>query len=175
MIRRPPRSTLFPYTTLFRSKVYRIRKDVRGRGRRRRGAAQIVVVVVEGRERARESRGKLGAVARLIGHERLGVEVRASLKIRGGKLKRRRSVDQAARYQQITVIARRGAHGARDGSPQHLPGIEAPPHPPARLDTLAGAVLVLDRGAHRVAHARGELDLGLQESAGEGLVESRRR
>src|SRR5256885_10893976 len=26
MIRRPPRSTLFPYTTLFRSKVYRIIK-----------------------------------------------------------------------------------------------------------------------------------------------------
>src|SRR3712207_6972181 len=31
MIRRPPRSTLFPYTTLFRS-----RRASRGRGRRRR-------------------------------------------------------------------------------------------------------------------------------------------
>src|SRR2546430_13756156 len=60
MIRRPPRSTLFPYTTLFRS-------------------------VVEGRERAREPRGKLGAVARLIGHERLGAEARAPLKIRGDR------------------------------------------------------------------------------------------
>src|SRR5205807_9230642 len=89
-------------------KVDRIRKDVRGRGWRRRGAAQSAVVVVEGRERAREPRGKLGAVARLIGHERLGAEARAPLKIRGGKLKRRRSVDQAARYQQITVVARRG-------------------------------------------------------------------
>src|SRR5256884_8353758 len=143
MIRRPPRSTLFPYTTLFRSKVYRIRKDVRGRGRRRRGAAQIVVVVVGGRERARESRGKLGAVARLIGHERLGVEVRAPPKIRGGKLKRRRSVDHAARCQQITVLARRGAHGARDGSPQQPAGNEAPLHPPARLDLIAGVVVVL--------------------------------
>src|SRR5258705_7668283 len=33
MIRRPPRSTLFPYTTLFRSQVLRQR---RGRERRRR-------------------------------------------------------------------------------------------------------------------------------------------
>src|SRR5688572_31897648 len=46
MIRRPPRSTLFPYTTLFRSVVldavgtdHRHRGDGRGRGRhRRRGA-----------------------------------------------------------------------------------------------------------------------------------------
>src|SRR3712207_7317547 len=29
MIRRPPRSTLFPYTTLFRSKLERERRDVR--------------------------------------------------------------------------------------------------------------------------------------------------
>src|SRR5258708_28593035 len=28
MIRRPPRSTLFPYTTLFRSKLVRVRDDV---------------------------------------------------------------------------------------------------------------------------------------------------
>src|SRR3712207_8596252 len=34
MIRRPPRSTLFPYTTLFRS---RPRVELRGLGRRRRG------------------------------------------------------------------------------------------------------------------------------------------
>src|SRR2546430_12335758 len=33
MIRRPPRSTLFPYTTLFRS--------ARGRGQARRGAPQV--------------------------------------------------------------------------------------------------------------------------------------
>src|SRR6266581_5290945 len=33
MIRRPPRSTLFPYTTLFRSR----RRRGRGRGRRGRG------------------------------------------------------------------------------------------------------------------------------------------
>src|SRR2546430_12266097 len=31
MIRRPPRSTLFPYTTLFRSVALRVDPDVRGR------------------------------------------------------------------------------------------------------------------------------------------------
>src|SRR5438067_13099588 len=39
-------------------KVDRIRIDVSGRGGRRRGAAQRAVVVVEGREGAREPRGK---------------------------------------------------------------------------------------------------------------------
>src|SRR3712207_7731066 len=34
MIRRPPRSTLFPYTTLFRSRLVRVR-PARGRDRRR--------------------------------------------------------------------------------------------------------------------------------------------
>src|SRR2546422_1544031 len=38
MIRRPPRSTLFPYTTLFRSGEGRARG---GRGRRRRGRGGI--------------------------------------------------------------------------------------------------------------------------------------
>src|SRR5687768_17923150 len=37
MIRRPPRSTLFPYTTLFRSKLRRARgSDGQGRRRQRR-------------------------------------------------------------------------------------------------------------------------------------------
>src|SRR2546426_5038382 len=38
MIRRPPRSTLFPYTTLFRSSRRTSREDPRGDGRRLRGA-----------------------------------------------------------------------------------------------------------------------------------------
>src|SRR3712207_7900679 len=42
MIRRPPRSTLFPYTTLFRSRGDRRRAPRRGRkrDRRRRGLAR---------------------------------------------------------------------------------------------------------------------------------------
>src|SRR3712207_7370326 len=35
MIRRPPRSTLFPYTTLFRSTAFRPVRSAPGRGRRR--------------------------------------------------------------------------------------------------------------------------------------------
>src|SRR3712207_8328828 len=36
MIRRPPRSTLFPYTTLFRSRECRVEEHVRQRGDRHR-------------------------------------------------------------------------------------------------------------------------------------------
>src|SRR5690242_21078101 len=32
MIRRPPRSTLFPYTTLFRSKLHQTKDDSTGKG-----------------------------------------------------------------------------------------------------------------------------------------------
>src|SRR3712207_6946986 len=39
MIRRPPRSTLFPYTTLFRSD--RVNRWVRGRGRERDAAGAL--------------------------------------------------------------------------------------------------------------------------------------
>src|SRR2546430_8526090 len=39
MIRRPPRSTLFPYTTLFRSLAHAVRRSARGgRARARLGA-----------------------------------------------------------------------------------------------------------------------------------------
>src|SRR3712207_8675481 len=41
MIRRPPRSTLFPYTTLFRSAVFQI-------GERRRGVERQLVRQAEG-------------------------------------------------------------------------------------------------------------------------------
>src|SRR3712207_8574552 len=39
MIRRPPRSTLFPYTTLFRSDLHRRGRRYRGEGRADRGGA----------------------------------------------------------------------------------------------------------------------------------------
>src|SRR5256885_13896782 len=58
MIRRPPRSTLFPYTTLFRSRLEDL--VVRGHGRRleargRNGPA--VDLAVEHRQRAKEEGG----------------------------------------------------------------------------------------------------------------------
>src|SRR3712207_7232144 len=42
MIRRPPRSTLFPYTTLFRSVGRRLGQDLRELGRRRVGPVEPV-------------------------------------------------------------------------------------------------------------------------------------
>src|SRR3712207_8924420 len=49
MIRRPPRSTLFPYTTLFRS-VHLVRLERRGGcADRREDPAPVGVVAVEGR------------------------------------------------------------------------------------------------------------------------------
>src|SRR2546430_13599957 len=41
MIRRPPRSTLFPYTTLFRSLVRRRRSVLRAAGRPRRAVGGV--------------------------------------------------------------------------------------------------------------------------------------
>src|SRR2546427_7465703 len=59
MIRRPPRSTLFPYTTLFRSGVRRASPGVHGGAVRRVGAGvalvrHAVAVRVGGRPAARE-------------------------------------------------------------------------------------------------------------------------
>src|SRR3712207_6949229 len=56
MIRRPPRSTLFPYTTLFRS--VRERADRQSRGRRRRR--------VEQRRRVRRRRGHVLVVESVV-------------------------------------------------------------------------------------------------------------
>src|SRR3712207_8670253 len=66
MIRRPPRSTLFPYTTLFRSGTRGCRAGPRGGSRRRAWPASGRVVGVDGdvlvAEVAEEDLG-LGAVA----------------------------------------------------------------------------------------------------------------
>src|SRR3712207_8974999 len=43
MIRRPPRSTLFPYTTLFRSGRHPVAPRQRGRGGRARGRRRLDV------------------------------------------------------------------------------------------------------------------------------------
>src|SRR3989442_2004684 len=50
MIRRPPRSTLFPYTTLFRSHA-EVRRPTQGTGTRRRSANAASCVSVSSRRR----------------------------------------------------------------------------------------------------------------------------
>src|SRR2546422_4175167 len=53
MIRRPPRSTLFPYTTLFRSRDPRGRGGGRGERRRRAPAQAPGALALDGARRAR--------------------------------------------------------------------------------------------------------------------------
>src|SRR2546430_9151397 len=65
MIRRPPRSTLFPYTTLFRS---RLRRGIRGQRKRDRGGPDA--------ERLEHHEVLLDHVSR--GHGRRHVPVRRS-------------------------------------------------------------------------------------------------
>src|SRR3712207_8018392 len=62
MIRHPPRSTLFPYTTLFRSAVAGQRGTQRGRGGRIAGVPQPHRVVVTG--------GGQGVAITGVGHRR---------------------------------------------------------------------------------------------------------
>src|SRR3712207_9004539 len=79
MIRRPPRSTLFPYTTLFRSAV-----RARGDRRRRRGVVRAGVRGRRGRRRP-ERRGArpptaVGSQGRVRG-ARLGGQDRKSTRL----------------------------------------------------------------------------------------------
>src|SRR2546423_8547598 len=60
MIRRPPRSTLFPYTTLFRSHVRSERPRPRG-GRRRRRASRCLRA-----QRSEEHTSELQSLAYLV-------------------------------------------------------------------------------------------------------------
>src|SRR3989449_2381396 len=73
MIRRPPRSTLFPYTTLFRSRALRASRAVfavRLRGIRHRGARLVLGAggAADGRseEHTSELQSRLHLVCRLL-------------------------------------------------------------------------------------------------------------
>src|SRR3712207_7158434 len=67
MIRRPPRSTLFPYTTLFRSAV-----DRGGRGRRAERGERVVDEARDGRDVDRDGRRVARDVAALGRAGRVG-------------------------------------------------------------------------------------------------------
>src|SRR2546430_16669083 len=72
MIRRPPRSTLFPYTTLFRSAVRRRRRaatsvaTLRPPARRHRAARALGAAATRGRARYLERQGERDPEAALV-------------------------------------------------------------------------------------------------------------
>src|SRR5437762_5673564 len=72
MIRRPPRSTLFPYTTLFRSRL-----AASGRARPRRGARRAGDGAERQRERRQTSHDGRGRPGILQGPDRAGARRRA--------------------------------------------------------------------------------------------------
>src|SRR2546425_9480513 len=70
MIRRPPRSTLFPYTTLFRSPVAKCAPASRGvpagsQGRRTRDTGHDLAAVLD-RQRSEEHTSELQSLAYLV-------------------------------------------------------------------------------------------------------------
>src|SRR3954467_16007717 len=66
MIRRPPRSTLFPYTTLFRSRKRRDRGRCAPAGRRRRGCRRDGRRIIRSEEHTSELQSHDNLVCRLL-------------------------------------------------------------------------------------------------------------
>src|SRR2546425_3689498 len=69
MIRRPPRSTLFPYTTLFRSRLWRCAVDKRVATRRRIAIQHFFIGALEndrGQRRSEEHTSELQSLAYLV-------------------------------------------------------------------------------------------------------------
>src|SRR2546429_9820350 len=67
MIRRPPRSTLFPYTTLFRSELDRLERDTdRLGGLFRVHPGSVLFVHVPGRDRGRRPRSEERRVGKSV-------------------------------------------------------------------------------------------------------------
>src|SRR5258706_6390219 len=72
MIRRPPRSTLFPYTTLFRSQILQLAHDrvlaraVQAEGRRVAVSLAVLAIVIRSEEHTSELQSLTNIVCRLL-------------------------------------------------------------------------------------------------------------
>src|SRR3989441_6164757 len=108
MIRRPPRSTLFPYTTLFRSTE-----------RLRAGAAKL---------REAERRIAVGDLARQVNHDIKNGLIPIRNVVRHLLDAARAGPDQLA----AAWRDRRGARRGNGSYPPHAPAEFTPPHPPPR-------------------------------------------
>src|SRR5438876_2019313 len=92
MIRRPPRSTLFPYTTLFRSMVVGTRQPIRmvtaSLGARSRASmAPPMVIARRSEEHTSELQSPVHLVCRLLLEKKKKSDVQL-LEIKGGRLSR---------------------------------------------------------------------------------------
>src|SRR5688572_32658224 len=90
MIRRPPRSTLFPYTTLFRSDLRSARAEQSGRDRRV-GAHLRDQETVDARQRSEEHTSELQPQSNLV----------CRLRLEKKKKKKRKSQREILRHQMI--------------------------------------------------------------------------
>src|SRR2546422_8130737 len=70
MIRRPPRSTLFPYTTLFRSVILTLSLTACRHSRVKRAAARETSAVARSEEHTSELQSRLHLVCRLLLEEK---------------------------------------------------------------------------------------------------------
>src|SRR5262245_64496767 len=66
MLRRPPRSTLFPYTTLFRSPIEPLHASSRRSARRRQRAARLRLRAFVGACRSEEHTSELQSLRHLV-------------------------------------------------------------------------------------------------------------
>src|SRR6266568_4379403 len=117
MIRRPPRSTLFPYTTLFRSRSAAGRRRRAGTGRGLLGAAALgrpALAAGAGRRRARRGAARTG----LDGRARPAPRVRAAATARQPRPRRGRRCLPALHHRAPgqTAGRARGARGAGPGA-----------------------------------------------------------
>src|SRR2546430_12811249 len=79
MIRRPPRSTLFPYTTLFRSAPEACGRDAGLRAEERRGVEAVREAKAQrSEEHTSELQSQSNLVCRLLLEKKKGVEARST-------------------------------------------------------------------------------------------------
>src|SRR2546430_12482983 len=81
MIRRPPRSTLFPYTTLFRSRAARSGRTGRGRDRTPAAAGGGALGAKRSEEHTSELQSQSNIVCRLLLEKKTAVAFRRPTKL----------------------------------------------------------------------------------------------
>jgi hypothetical protein len=110
-------------------------------------APKVVVVVIEGRYRQRDTLGRLGPVSHLVGHQLLGMEVLP------------RQDDEVA------IETRGSPHRPGHGGPESLAVARLPGQPDAGLKLEVGVRVVLDLGAEGQVQSVPQGNLVLRESA----------